>query len=307
MNLKLIGSLTLMVALLLIVFVVYTCWVSGTHPNMVERGQFGDTYGTLNAFFAAMAFCGIAYGIVLQQRHHAEEMKLQKDQHDQLVESERTRHAEELLTQEQKRAREIRSERLRRDEDRFHRLLESWHAVALSTKVKAGQTEFAGIDAFLRLEHKLVAAVLEHRKDKRTPLDSIAIKGVFDNFYEQQAGAPLGHIFRMLEGLVHSVDSDPDLTRDEKQERLLPLRLLLSDPELHILLYAGFSGYVGSKFSRLIDQYGLLDGLTGKPLGHPSSEVKDGQLFTIKDRIAEIELYPLTWNKWKYRRGAISQ
>ncbi|MFZ2306830.1 MAG: hypothetical protein WAW73_20340 [Rhodoferax sp.] len=52
-------------------------------PGWTERGQFGDMFGAVNALFSGMAFAGLLYTIVLQQKQlsmQREELALQREE-----------------------------------------------------------------------------------------------------------------------------------------------------------------------------------------------------------------------------------
>ncbi|MYB66895.1 MAG: hypothetical protein F4X75_00150 [Gemmatimonadetes bacterium] len=45
-------------------------------PDIGARGQFGDTFGAVNALFAGLAFAGIIFAIILQKK----ELELQRQE-----------------------------------------------------------------------------------------------------------------------------------------------------------------------------------------------------------------------------------
>ena len=45
-------------------------------PDIGVRGQFGDTFGAVNALFAGLAFAGIIFAIILQKK----ELELQRQE-----------------------------------------------------------------------------------------------------------------------------------------------------------------------------------------------------------------------------------
>jgi|SRR3989338_3260167 len=57
-----------------LVFLVYFFAVRFFLPGWSESGQFGDTFGGLNALFSSLAFLGVVYAIFLQR----EELSLQR-------------------------------------------------------------------------------------------------------------------------------------------------------------------------------------------------------------------------------------
>lgn len=58
-------------------------------PTWSDRGTFGDMFGAVNTLFSGLAFAGIIYAIILQQR----ELKLQKEELE-LTRRELTRSAD---------------------------------------------------------------------------------------------------------------------------------------------------------------------------------------------------------------------
>lgn len=67
------------------IFAVYWWWVAGEYPNIGERGTFGDSFGTLTAFFSALAFLGMIYAITLQTKElgcQREELQLAREEQE---------------------------------------------------------------------------------------------------------------------------------------------------------------------------------------------------------------------------------
>ena len=74
------------------------------------RGQFGDVFGALNAFFSGLAFAGVIYAIMLQREELAlqrEEMRLSREAQEELhdVTALQLRHLRESAELEKKRRR----------------------------------------------------------------------------------------------------------------------------------------------------------------------------------------------------------
>lgn len=79
-NLKLLFVLVGLVAAL---WIAAPFFVSFLYSNMSERGQFGDTYGFINALFSGLAFAGLFYTIHLQARQlqiARTELKIQREE-----------------------------------------------------------------------------------------------------------------------------------------------------------------------------------------------------------------------------------
>lgn len=64
---KIIGSLVLFV-------VIFSVGIWVVFPDMASRGQFGDMFGVVNAIFSGLAFLGVIYAVILQQK----ELQLQR-------------------------------------------------------------------------------------------------------------------------------------------------------------------------------------------------------------------------------------
>ena len=64
------------------VYILYFCVIWGTElPAGWKRGQFGDSFGAISALFAGLAFAGVIWAILLQQRElglQREELGLQR-------------------------------------------------------------------------------------------------------------------------------------------------------------------------------------------------------------------------------------
>jgi hypothetical protein len=64
------------------VTIVIALWVATPfvvemlHSNLVDRGQFGDLYGSINALFSGLAFAGVIIAILLQRQ----ELQLQREE-----------------------------------------------------------------------------------------------------------------------------------------------------------------------------------------------------------------------------------
>lgn len=67
-------KITLGIIGIITIFGVYFAISTFFYPNMMSRGQFGDTFGGLNTLFSGFAFLGIIYTILLQR----EELSLQR-------------------------------------------------------------------------------------------------------------------------------------------------------------------------------------------------------------------------------------
>lgn len=71
-----IGLLVLLIIIAIILWAAYLIIVPKIISEPVIQGQFGDMFGALNALFAAFAFAGLIYAILLQR----EDLKLTKEE-----------------------------------------------------------------------------------------------------------------------------------------------------------------------------------------------------------------------------------
>jgi len=102
----------------------------------------------------------------------------------------------------------------------------------------------------------------------------------------------MGHVFRVQYELVKYVDTEfnnQTITEKTATRLIHGYRALLSDPELHLLLYYGLSSFAPPDFRDLIDKYGLLYGLLDK---NPRF---------VCYRIPELCFYPETLAEWHRR------
>jgi hypothetical protein len=77
------------VVALALILAVFALWLAALgagyalFPSWLERGQFGDLFGSVNALFSGFAFAGLIYAIILQMQElslQREELKLQREE-----------------------------------------------------------------------------------------------------------------------------------------------------------------------------------------------------------------------------------
>ncbi len=132
----------------------------------------------------------------------------------------------------------------------FFQLLGAWQEIVRNSSFES----VIGRQAFHRLSAKLTKML---RKEKRTPLSESDIRAIYEAFYRDDAGEPLGHYFRLLYNILKFVHEENDLDSGEKLKLIRLVRAHLSEPELTLLFWSGLSGH-GTKFKPLIDEYDLL-------------------------------------------------
>lgn len=228
---------------------------SATHVSPERLGPAGDAYGALNTIFTGLAFVGLICTLWLQWSQH------NKDQEQQRVQ-----------------------QRI----DQFFRMVEEWRQAVRETSFIGEQDHddenrrLHGPHAFCRMENELLGEINKRSgwyhepyargrflgaERQEAPLDEfprvdIARAGaLFESFYEERAGALLGQIFRLQEGIVRFAHRE----LPEHANKLIDtFRSMISDPELHLLLFYALSELADREFVELIRTYGLLDGLARK-------------------------------------------
>jgi len=90
--------------------VIYTDWVFDTFPNkMSTRGQFGDLFGAVTAFFTGLAFAGVIYASILQRKELAMQREELQSSREQLRRAAEAQTAQVKLQVEQARLLQVAS------------------------------------------------------------------------------------------------------------------------------------------------------------------------------------------------------
>ena len=152
----------------------------------------------------------------------------------------------------------------KRAEDHFFQLLGIWHEASLSVEYGGDKARKAFLGIELTFIERFLGWTGRGGLASKDDLHSEAqIVEEFRLFYELEIGAPLAHILRMMQQLVLLVEQSP-LTTEAKKGLVRVFGSILSDPELHLLLYYGLSDYA-NELRPLIDKYELLFPLCLKP------------------------------------------
>ena len=251
----------------IILWVVYLSiiWISNW-PLENNKGEFGDTFGALNALFAGLAFAGVIYAILLQQR----ELKLQREELElQRKELEDTRV-------------EIRGQKETLQKQNFEssffqllglhsEIVNSIVILQLNRRRSISQkdieyTEHSGRRSFGYLLDNLKSS-LEKAIDENRPK-----KEVFNDTYEEEFFSIyqtyIGHYFRHLYNVVkfvHEHEFFDEKEFKEKKRYTNFIRAQLSSNELGLLFYHGLSDR-GAKFKDLVEEYALFEDMPPKVL-----------------------------------------
>ncbi len=68
---------------IILVWWLFELWVVQRWPTWVLRGQFGDSFGAINALFSGLAFAGVIIALVFQRRElvlQRTELRLQREE-----------------------------------------------------------------------------------------------------------------------------------------------------------------------------------------------------------------------------------
>jgi hypothetical protein len=285
-----------------VVVAIWLAWFAGMFwfpTAWAKKGLLGDSFGPLNALFTGLAFAAAGYAVYFQYQGMREQEKQSRESHA----IDMFHH---LLNAWQDIARETQyghdsNGQTGTGSYAFCRMENE----LLGHLVQPGKTSFTDPISGRTTKRSVGyldgdSYIAKHRARRepiadgklQSPLPVQLVQDEFRNFYEHRIGAPMGHVFRMLYELVKFIDREYAEKRisDETKERLLgTFRALLSDPEMHLLLYYGLSSFAKDDFKDLIDEYQLLAGLIDK-----SSEF-------VCHRIPELQYYPRTFAIWNTR------
>ena len=237
-------------------------------PNIVERGQFGDSFGVVNALFSGLALAGVIYAIILQKK----ELALQRE------ELEKTR--KEIKGQKEQLEAQNQTLQKQNFESSFFQLLGLHNDIVNSMKVSfylgGKPTVYQGRQCFAYLldefRHNYGGAEERfHAEWKQNPDEARQVRlqwinekyeELFDKYQSQ-----VGHYFRNLYNVVKFVDQESDFLQDYEDKKYYTnlIRAQLSRDELGLLFYNCLSDR-GAKFKVLVEKYALLEDMDFKVL-----------------------------------------
>lgn len=239
-----VGWTPLFVALTIVIVLWLTNWFFVYKYCLpTDRAIFGDSFGSVNALFAGLAFAVLIFTIYLQR----EELQLQRK------ELELTR--QELHGQKDQMQQQNETLLLQKFENTFFQLLSLLNEIIKDMKVPGdrsieGRACFAAIYVKLGAEYKAGVA-------KNQYLDSIdsAVR-VYEHMYESYENE-LGHYFRTLYHIYKYIDQS-FVSYPNKHRYANFARAQLSDRELALLFYNCLSKNGIDKFKPLIERYQIL-------------------------------------------------
>ena len=212
--------------------------------NIEKRGQFGDSFGVVNALFSGLALAGVIYAIILQR----EELQLQRE------ELEKTR--EEIKGQKEQLEAQNLTLQKQNFESSFFQLLGLHNDIANSMAVpKDHSTTYQGRECFRFLLDRFK---MKYRGSKW-------IDAEYEVFFESYQRY-VDYYFRTLYNFVKFVDQS-DFPKDYGAKKFYTalIRAQLSSDELGLLFFNCLS-YREAKFKVLVEKYALLEDMDFKVL-----------------------------------------
>ena len=86
----------------------------------------------------------------------------------------------------------------------------------------------------------------------------------FHQFYEEAVGAPLGNVFRLQAAILRYIDT-PSIPEPQRKQHADLFKAQMTDPELHLLLYYALSDLAGGDDLRqIMVRYNILEALWRK-------------------------------------------
>jgi hypothetical protein len=267
------------VVAIIVILATYSVGIRYIGEDWTARGQFGDSYGAMNALFSGIAFAALVYTMILQKA----ELRLQRK------ELEETRS--EIRAQRVQLEAQTQTFTQQSFENTFFKLIELHHKIVNSTDtkdaLKSGDDLVHGrdcFDAWCRIfvyfchnkasNNSRDLALWDRVNGAKTHMEWLCeempeqFSQSFLDVWEEQYvkhRSDLGHYFRNFYHIVKLVDSQFNLTSGQKQSYASILRAQLSSGEIGLLFYNGLPPR-GSKFKPLIEQYALLKNLESDQL-----------------------------------------
>lgn len=258
------------------------------YPEIECRGQFGDSFGAVNALFAGLAFAGVIYAIILQKK----ELGLQRDELGlQRKELEDTRA--EIKGQKEQLQAQNQTLQKQNFENSFFQLLSRHSEIVNSMAIPGAffndhNKEYTGRQCFVSMFSKLAyiyeASDEQFNAGMQPDADSaknLRYKWLNDKYEEffPNFQPYVGHYFRHLYNIVKFIDQNtPEII--EKSFYIDLIRAQLSSTELGLLFYHGLSDR-GAEFRVLVEKYALFEHIPSESLireGH--KELYDQKAYT---------------------------
>lgn len=230
----------LLVATLAVVGLWILNWLYGSDIAVSERGQFGDTFGVVNALFSGLAFAGLVYAIMMQRYEVAlakKDARITKQ-----ILNDQTAHLEEQNLRETQRS----------SEDSFFKLLTSHQAVLESVYALDANTKINvnGRHAIAKLVKRLRHQ--EYLGNNTHELYAQRLDNFLKNFTNN-----FSHYIRSLECILEHVSTHDGIMREYFS---FIIRGQLSNAEQELIFHCARRAEY-SNLKKLIEQNHLLIGI----------------------------------------------
>ena len=263
--------------------IVLYIWGVLMFPDFVskvdQRGQWGDSFGVVVAFFSGLGFIALIWTIRQSNKQHREvlesqqeELRLQRKELE-LQREELTHTREEIKGQKEQLAAQNKTLRHQNFESSFFQLLGLYNNIIDAMEISASHSHASKRDSFrlihheLRYSNNLSGETLEQTysyisekewdsaEEEKQFIQKI-INERHDLFFARYQ-VQVGHYFRHLYNMVKFVDEKDFLTYQEKNRYTNLIRAQLSSYELVLLFYNCLSERE-KNFKPLIEKYALL-------------------------------------------------
>ena len=223
-------------------------------PDIGVRGQFGDTFGAVNALFAGLAFAGIIFAIILQKKELELQRQELKETRDEIRGQKEQLQAQDQTLQKQN------------FENSFFQLLSFHNEIVNSLEVPDGWGNTSGGRMCFRLCLGYLESTYRDQKTSKQIKDDI--NALYERFLSQYQSS-IGHYFQHLYNTVKFVDQHKFIKEfEDKKPYANLIRAQLSSNELGLLFYNCLSAR-GAKFKYLVEKYALLENMEFEKLLDP--------------------------------------
>lgn len=259
------GKKTIIVAAVTVT-VLWVIWVLqyrllrylGIEWNGAALGQWGDTFGALNAFFAAFAFLGVAVTLAMQRQQMALQ---QKEIYDSLAEQHRQRF-ESSFFQLLDLLRDLRTEAV-------------YSAKFPERRVVAGPAAF-------KAAHDDFIVLMQHQRNSGNLETVEQLSALYSTSVHMEGENEFGPYFRIIYTILRRISEDDVVEAKDKTRYGNLLRSQLSSAEIGL---AGLNALTpaSNDFRKFVDEFRLLKYLPQGDLRDLLAKFYKGTTFAARD------------------------
>ena len=224
-------------------------------PSISVRGQFGDSFGAVNALFAGLAFAGVIFAIILQKKELELQRQELKETRDEIRGQKEQLQAQDQTLQKQN------------FENSFFQLL-SFHNEIVNSLMALKLTSQEKVEGRMCFRVFLQTLSLHYESYMDTSgkiKDDIDALKKFLFQYQPSIDYYFGHLYNT----VKFVDQHKFIKEfEDKKSYTNLIRAQLSRNELGLLFYNCLSDR-GAKFKCLVEKYALLEDMNFEGLLEP--------------------------------------